>query len=98
MSFKITDNKILLKKPVVDVEYAFELVNELNKLDEKGVGSIVIDMKNSHSLPSIVIGKLMILKEKGINIEIIIHSNLSYALFEDLGLTSIFDIKFDKQK
>ena len=93
MSFEIKENKIIIKEPLVDIESAFEFVKELNRLSQEGVESISIDMRNAHSLPSVVIGKLMVLKEKGIKIEIIITNSISYTLFEELGLTSLFDIK-----
>ena len=94
MSFEIKENgKIIIDKPLVDVESAFELTNELNELSKKGVKEIILDMKNSHSLPSIVLGKLMVLKQQGVDIKIIIYNEFSYTLFEELGLTDVFKVE-----
>ena len=97
MSFEIDGNKIIINKPLVDVEEAFDLANELNKIIEKELENIIINMQNAHTLPSIIIGKLMVLKETGINIDIIIYDDFTYTLFNDLGLTSFFNVKLSKK-
>lgn len=93
MNFEVNDNKITITKPLVDVEAAFALVNELKNMSEKGTKSIIVDMQNFNSLPSVVIGKLMVLKQKGIDVKIIVPNELAYTLFEDLGLLNVFDVK-----
>ena len=97
MSFEIDGNKIIINKPLVDVEEAFDLANELNKIIDKELENIIINMQNAHTLPSIIIGKLMVLKETGINIDIIIYDDFTYTLFNDLGLTSFFNVKLSKK-
>jgi len=97
MSFEINGNKIIINKPLVDVEEAFDLANELNKIIDKELENIIINMQNAHTLPSIIIGKLMVLKETGINIDIIIYDDFTYTLFNDLGLTSFFNVKLSKK-
>ncbi len=96
MSFEIDGNKIVINQPIVDIESAFEFREELDKLSQQNLDEIILDMKNAHSLPSVVLGELMILKEQGVKIKIIIYNEFSYTLFEELGLTNIFDVELKK--
>ena len=98
MSFTIENNKIVINEPVVDVEFTFGLRNELKELDTEEIKTIIIDMKGAHTLPSVIIGQLMFLKQKGIDIEITVYNDLTYTLFEDLGLSDKFNIKLNSEK
>ena len=74
----------------------FELSSKLDELAKEGKNEIILDMRNAHSLPSVVLGKLMILKEQGIKIKIIIYNEFSYTLFEEFDLIDIFDVELKK--
>ena len=89
MSFEIENNRVILNEPLVDIEKIFELVNKLKEIESE---TIIIDMKNNYSLPSTVIGELMFLKNKGLNIEIWVYDELLYSLLKDLGLTDMFKV------
>ena len=91
MNYEIKDNRIILNEPLVDIEEIFELIKVLNSF--KNRDSVILDMKNNYSLPSTLIGQLRVLKENGVKVEIWIYNDLLYSLFEDLGLTDLFEIK-----
>ena len=63
----------------------------MNNFKDKDL--IILDMKNNYSLPSTLIGKLRVLKENGVKVEIWVYNDLLYSLFEDLGLNDLFEIK-----
>ena len=90
MSFSIEHNKVIIKEPLVDIEKIFELANKLKHIESD---EIIIDILNSYSLPSIIIGILRYLKDKGKKITILVYNDLLYSLFIDLGLKEIFKIK-----
>ncbi len=89
-SYKITGEKIIISEPLVDIEEIFELANKLKEIKTQ---SVVIEIENDYSLPSTIIGILRYLKDKGYSISIIVHSDLLYSLFSNMGLTDIFNVK-----
>ena len=90
MSYKIEGNRVILNEPLTDVEKIFELANKLKELN---TDKIIIDMANNYSLPSTIIGQLTFLKHQGTDVEIWVYDDLLYELFEDLGLTDMFEVK-----
>ena len=90
MSYKIEGNRVILNEPLTDVEKIFELANKLKELN---ADKIIIDMANNYSLPSTIIGQLTFLKHQGTDVEIWVYDDLLYELFEDLGLTDMFEVK-----
>ena len=90
MSYRIDGNRVVINEPIVDIEEIFELATKLKEIKAK---SLIIEIASDYSLPSTVIGILRYLKDKGCNIEIIVHSDLLYSLFSNMGLTDIFEVK-----
>ena len=94
MSFIIDKNRVILKEPLVDIEEIFDLASKLKEIE---TDNLVIDMLNNYSLPSTIIGILRYLKDRGVEVEILVYNDLLYSLFNDLGLTDIFKVKKAKR-
>ncbi len=91
MRYKVNGNIINITQPIITMKDSEEFINLLQNLENEK--EITINVLNSFSFPSNIIGRLLKLKDNGIKININVKDNILYELFDDLNLTSIFNVK-----
>ena len=85
-------NIIDIEGNIKSIEDFEKIKNELDKV-EKSYDSVVLNIKDSISITSSVIGYLMKLNDKGKKIYINVASEDLYGLLDDLNLKNIFSVK-----
>ncbi|MDO8453614.1 MAG: hypothetical protein Q7S59_03465 [Sulfurimonas sp.] len=93
MNISTSSNRIIIDGNIKTIGDFQSIKNSVDSLIASNK-SIVIDIKNSLSLTSAVIGYFnkLILKDK-INVQVNVGDKQLYELLDDLNLTSVFNLK-----
>ncbi len=97
MKFEVNKNIININTPLISINDSEELLKILQQVSSK-YKSLIININNSFSLPSTIIGELELLRDKNIEITINVKDEILFELFQDLKLDEIFNINFKGEK
>jgi hypothetical protein len=90
MKIETKENVININSPIVTINDVEKLVQLLSTKENES--QIILNIK-SFSLPSSIIGELLRLHDKGVNIVMNVYDETLYELLNDLKLTQKFKIR-----
>jgi hypothetical protein len=90
--------EIIKTNNVVEVEGIIKTMNDAHKLNDtlnnfKEGSLVVIKIKDSFAMPSVVIGNLLKKVEEGVNIKLEVKSDILYEVLNDLNLVNKLNVK-----
>jgi hypothetical protein len=90
MKIETKGNIININSPIVTIGDVEKFIQVLSNMENEA--QIILNIK-SFSLPSSIIGELLRLSDKGVNIVINVYDDTLYELLNDLKLTQKFKIR-----
>ena len=90
MDIQVNKNEIYINSPIVTLSDVEDVIKTLNSI--QNTSQIILHIK-SFSLPSTIIGELIRLHDKGIEITINVNDVTLYDLLDALQLTQKFKIR-----
>lgn len=92
------NNELIITGNIKSVEDSIELKNTINNLVVKGSNYIQLNIKDSLSMTSTVIGFLMkLVHHEKVKLSIVVGDKRLYNLLEELSLLQQFNVRLAKQ-
>lgn len=94
MKIQLGENGVLvINGEMKTIEDYTEIKNALNDIISKGLDSVTIEVKESMTITSSIIGLFTkTVHGDGLKIKLMVHSDRLYNLLEDLNLIAVFNV------
>jgi hypothetical protein len=93
-----SSNELTVIGNIKSIEDSMQIKVALNKLQEKGVKSIILKIQDSFSMTSTVIGHLMkLVNLNRITVSLMVGDQRLYDLLEELSLVQHFNVRLARK-